>query len=337
MKRILGTVFVLAVLCLPRAGLAWDAPGHTYAGAIADQLLNEHARREVHRQLGFSLAVAATWPDCVKSVHPNGNGEFKFTPDPDRPDWGNHCLAFTTKQETARMEDYVRRNWSNCPASPGHGCHESYHYTDVSTFRDQYKLGQYGSSPHDVVGSVGAAVAVLQGKPPPSPYSIVDKKEALFLVAHFVGDLHQPLHVGGVYLTPGGVPVDPDAPGAGHSGTGTAGGNFIRDGKKILHAEWDHMPDGLTDRPQPAAIQAARRVPLTGAAPADLAGIWASDTLMVARRAFEGVSFVGAEQQRWTAKIKNRRAYMQAKDEIQSQQLIKAGARLAELLNAIWP
>ncbi|WP_409362753.1 S1/P1 nuclease [Bradyrhizobium sp. CIR18] len=31
-----------------------------------------------------------------------------------------------------------------------------------------------------------------------------DKKEALFVLSHLVGDLHQPLHVGAVYLDSAG-------------------------------------------------------------------------------------------------------------------------------------
>ena len=68
-----------------------------------------------------------------------------------------------------------------------------------------------GTNEHDLVGAVTAAIAVLRDMTPSGPFSIADKKEALFLLAHFLGDLHQPLHVGAVYLDEHGRLVDPDA------------------------------------------------------------------------------------------------------------------------------
>src|SRR6202035_4149196 len=57
---------------------------------------------------------------------------------------------------------------------------------------------------------IGAAIAVLRDKPAPPPFSILDKKEALLMLTHFVGDLHQPLHVASAYLDADGRFVDPD-------------------------------------------------------------------------------------------------------------------------------
>src|SRR5438093_431267 len=75
---------------------------------------------------------------------------------------------------------------------------------------------------------LGFTITVVKGQPAPLPFSIRDKKEALFLLAHFVGDLHQPLHVGAIYLDRNGQPVNPDLSGLDPL-TETAGGNLIRD------------------------------------------------------------------------------------------------------------
>jgi S1/P1 Nuclease len=104
------TIFlVIAVLCGIQANhpaFAWGAAGHEYIGAIADRLLNEHAKKETNRILGFSLEVAAVWPDCARSVrHPNP-GTFTYQSDPRF----SECKAFESPTETARMEDYVKRN-----------------------------------------------------------------------------------------------------------------------------------------------------------------------------------------------------------------------------------
>ncbi|MFX5582986.1 S1/P1 nuclease, partial [Acinetobacter baumannii] len=75
---------------------------------------------------------------------------------------------------------------------------------------DQYQTGYVGTSNHDVVNAIRAAVSVLQGKPQPKPFNFKDKQEALVLLTHYVGDLHQPLHVGSVFLNADGKIVNPD-------------------------------------------------------------------------------------------------------------------------------
>jgi hypothetical protein len=45
-----------------------------------------------------------------------------------------------------------------------------------------------------------ATTQVLKGGAAPAPFSLKDQREALLLLTHYVGDLHQPLHVGAIYL-----------------------------------------------------------------------------------------------------------------------------------------
>ena len=337
---------MLAMLVLgalnPGRAFAWGAEGHEYTGAIADQLLNDNARRQVQSLLGFTLQTASTWPDCVRSVVHTGSGSFVFTEDPRHPEYTASCTAFETPAEIARMEDYAARNWTNCFYETGHGCHEAYHFTDVSELRDRYDRHYVGTNDHDVVSAIGAAVALLQGQPVPAPFSIKDGKEALFMIAHFVGDLHQPLHVGAVYLALDGTEVDPDASGAADPATTTTiGGNAIRDGQTNLHAEWDAIPPALGTTPDDAAVHAAQLVPPTAAAPADMAAIWATDTVLASHDAFAGLSFQGQGGARppyhWSLEVQNRPDYLARKQDLQEKQLVKGGARLAALLNAIWP
>ena len=102
-----------------------------------------------------------------------------------------------------------------------------------------------GTNDHDLVSAIGAAVAVLTDKPAPPPFSIKDKKEALLLLTHFVGDLHQPLHVGAIYLDAAGKLVDPDAAPEMDPATETHGGNVIQDENLNLHHEWDDIPTDI--------------------------------------------------------------------------------------------
>jgi len=330
---------LLWVLCTTGEGLAWGAAGHEYVGAVADKLLNSHSTQAVQQILGFSLETASVWPDCVRSVVDTGDGEFRFTPDPNHPEYTANCTAFETPAETARMEDYARRNWDNCEHIPNHGCHESYHFADVAIQHSDYQRSYAGTNEHDIVSAINAAVLVLQDKAAPAPFSIADKKEALFLIAHLVGDLHQPLHVGAVYLVDDGSVVNPDQPGVDAESTKTNGGNSIDDpvSGRNLHSEWDEIPGDIAGEPSPDAISAARALPLSTAPLDQLAALWASDTVTASHQAFAGLTFSAEARYRWTAAFQDRNAYMRMKDDLQKAQLIKGGAHLAELLNAIWP
>ena len=69
----------------------------------------------------------------------------------------------------------------------------------------------------------------------------------------------------------------------------------------------------------------------------DLATTWASDTLMVSRAAFAGLTFAGEGSEHWSVQYANRDDYWKAQDKVKVDQIAKGGARLAQLLNAIWP
>src|SRR5260221_6739558 len=115
------------------------------------------------------------------------------------------------------MVDYARRNWSNCGiAWPA--CHSAYRSADVAIQRGRYRMGDTGTSDHDVVHAIAAALDVLRAPednhpdnhPARRPFSIRDRKEALLMLAQFVGDLHSPLRVAALYLSDDGKLVDPD-------------------------------------------------------------------------------------------------------------------------------
>jgi hypothetical protein len=224
------------------------------------------------------------------------------------------------------------------------GCHNTYHFDDIAIQRDAFDPDYKGSNPHDLVAAISAAIAVLTGKSttPPLPIAdkkadIADKKEALFMLAHFVGDLHQPLHVGSVYLDENGGLVDPDAALAIDPKTETNGGNAIREQNANFHTEWDEIAEDIGEAATAELLVAARSVPPSLGSVEDWPAAWASDSVLVSRVAFSGASFARASHDRWTITFEDRDAYMRSKDAIQRQQLAKAGTRLAQLLNAVWP
>ncbi|MEA2888506.1 MAG: hypothetical protein QOD11_2866 [Bradyrhizobium sp.] len=344
MLRIVVAFNFLVCLFYPTVAPAWEYQGHRVVGSIADHMLNANAKQQVAQILGFDLRIAAPWADCVKSVEQTADGKFHYKENAQHPEYEIPCTMFRTDAEQHRMENYVERNWSQCEYKPDgthqKGCHNTYHFDDISIQRDAFDPDYKGANKHDLVAAIGAAIALLSAKPatPPLPLAdIADKKEALFMLAHFVGDLHQPLHVGSVYLDENGALVDPDAAGAIDPKTETNGGNAILEQQANFHTEWDEIAEELGDAATADLLVAAKSVPPSLGSLEEWPAAWASDSVLVARVAFAGASFARAPRNHWTVTFEDRDAYMRSKDAIQRQQLAKAGARLAELLNSVWP
>src|SRR5208282_2534215 len=237
----------LCLICLisfSDQALGWDADGHHTVAAIADQLIaGTNASVQVKAILGdISLQDAAVWADCAKGVNPKDN--YKYESAGQYPE----CKVFETPALEAEMSDFVRRNDTNCSPKPGEeSCHKQYHYTDISIAHDHYDLNFTGARNDDVVNVIAAAMHVLKGDPSPAPFNIRDKREALLLLAHHVGDIHQPLHVGAVYLNLKGKLVNPDK-GTFDPNTDTQGGNLILINgysETKMHSTWDSIPRKL--------------------------------------------------------------------------------------------
>lgn len=157
--------------------LAWGTDGHRAVGAIADQLIKgSKAEQQVKAILlpGESLESVSTWPDCVK---------------------GNWCGP-----QTPDMVDYVNANPK----------HSEYHYTDVPFQLDHYHDGAAGTADDDIVQTLKQAIAVLQGRDTPAtnPHKFTPR-QALILLVHMTGDIHQPLHVGAAFVNKDGKFVIP--------------------------------------------------------------------------------------------------------------------------------
>jgi hypothetical protein len=177
---------------------------------------------------------------------------------------------------------------------------------------------------------------VLQGRESPAPFHINSKREALRLLTHFVGDIHQPLHVVAIYLDPMGNPVDPDHEVFDPSTT-TVGGNSLLDGSYKLHAEWDGIPvDAMTSHITAAVLDDARAVSTNKGTLDTWSAAWASDTIVIGKSAFQGVTFSAEDSQhRWHVTLPD--GYSQARDDVQLKQIVKAGAHLAQLLQQLFP
>jgi S1/P1 Nuclease len=347
MSKVLLVLGFVWTLLYPVAASAWGYQGHEVVGSVADRLLKPNAKQQVRQILGFALRTAGPWADCVKSVVRHDDGTFHYEVDPNHLEFEVPCTSFNSKEERARIVDYAARNWFTCSYKPDgfeRGCHNTFHFEDIAVQRNNFDRSFQGTNDHDVVAAISAAIAVLTDKPAPPPFSIKDKKEALFMLAHFMGDLHQPLHVGSVYLDANGHLVDPDVAHQIDPATETIGGNAIQDQNVNLHHEWDDIPTDIGEAATRELLADASALPASEGPIEGWPAAWASDTILVSHDAFAGLNFQLSEthpgnppSNTWTVLFEDHLAYLRWQDAIKRKQLAKGGARLAELLNAIWP
>jgi hypothetical protein len=147
----------LLAQALPRPAYAWSAEGHYLIGAIADRLLaGSAAEREVRAILGEeTLEAASVWSDCVRGVQ-SQSGAFRYVVNQRYVE----CRPFESAAGQREMERYVERNWTQCRPGPlDETCHNQYHYANIPVQRSRYARGVTGTSDHDIVAAVGAAIA----------------------------------------------------------------------------------------------------------------------------------------------------------------------------------
>jgi len=169
----------------------------------------------------------------------------------------------------------------------------------------------------------------LQGRVPEQNERRITKPVALILLAHYVADIHQPLHVGAEYFNQQGQVVDPDKD---KSALGDEGGNTftleLSDEpprsrgihKKKFHGFWDYdavnglfpkLPGPLRKGELQALIEPHKRELIRELAthepnnwrmppnvPVDsYAEIWADEILPIAREAYARVEFTDVHTQ----------------------------------------
>lgn len=325
-------IVTLTLLACAGPAFAWHAPGHQTVGTLAAELLRgTPAERRLTQLLGgMSLAQAAVWADCAKGIDPSR--DFAYTARGRFAD----CAPLETEAHIAEMRAYVQRNHRQCQPAPGaEDCHRGYHYVNMAYQRSRYLAGFTGTRPDDIVGATAAAILVLQGRPAPPPFGFSGPREALLVLAHLVGDMHQPLHVGSLYLDREGRRVDPDKTGLDPE-TFTMGSNNLwlaGAGPVNLHSVWDSVPARFAPAHVDAAWEAAARaVPPEPGRPLDWPARWATQSLEQARQAFDGLTFSPWQAGRWAVHLPP--GYEARAEAIKQRQLTLAGARLAQLLQA---
>jgi hypothetical protein len=228
-----------------------------------------------------------------------------------------------------------------------HPAHDTYHYTNIAFQVDRYLPTLPGARPADIVDTMRECIRVLKGTS-----TRFTKREALRMLAHLVGDLHQPLHSGNAFVSASGVPrfVLPDGPTGWRT---TSGGNALVYGPQDrfnLHSYWDSHIVNLAMRNDDVPTFAVR---LMGEVPQSFEWRdsgdpdrwperWLNETLVHAKEAYRDIKltlYLGADDtgripHRW--RIEQPKNYDDRSRDRVRIQLAKGGYRLGALLIAIF-
>lgn len=223
------TFILLASITLPSLSQAWDATGHRLSVYVAYQTLTatqrdywrdvlqhhprfaadfEDAMPEAVRaasrdeQTRWLLGQAAVWPDLARGL-PDA-----IRPEYNQPNW--HWIDGAWVRDESQMQGNRYVNTAPLPDIEGAPTHNS----------------QHPSHANNVLTALERARWQLEHESDAAQRAI-----ALCWLLHLIGDIHQPLHTGGLVS----AQLFPD---------GDRGGNAIRIGDSNLHAVWDQALRG---------------------------------------------------------------------------------------------
>ena len=234
-----GISFLLALaLLLNGSAFGYSGLGHEIVGAIADKRLKDKpVAARIEKLLdGISLERASTMADEIKGWDKRG------ADDPG----AFHYLAHPKIDN--QLRDFWRANQPTHDINSPMPSHHWFHYTDVPVLElEKYSDGKTGRSKWDIVHMIPYCTSVLTGETPEDNPRKITKPVAIILLAHYLGDIHQPLHVGAEYFDAQGHAINPDK---GGQAMGDEGGNtltlHVRDkpesnGRPLtLHGCWDY-------------------------------------------------------------------------------------------------
>ena len=165
MKRTVALAVSVIIFLTPAASaLAWGDDGHQTVGKIASLRIKPRTAEKIAQILkpGETLANIASWADTVK---------YRIG----KPDLDADTNAF--------LQDAAHNEKNN-----------EWHYDDLPLGCKNYQTCTGFTPDDDIVHLINICIRTLQGHPDPNqPFS---QRNALKLLVHFLGDIHQPLHVG---------------------------------------------------------------------------------------------------------------------------------------------
>ncbi len=317
-----GIVIVWMIFASSQVLFGWGAEGHRAIATLAEELISSGTRAKVEallKQCGEEdLASASTWADDIR---PNARSD---KPRPQDADSFNRQFPDNS-------------NW---------------HFVDLPLGTNSLvDAERFITGRSDVIDAIERCVAVLESSS--SPAEEINRSDALRLLVHFVGDIHQPLHCGtGFYrISETSPPVLVTSPNEAVGLPNDRGGNDLFYGPKDeLHALWDMdmVADiaGTFDFRSLAAFlrrEYQRQTwQLTQGDYHHWPESWVLESVKAANQAYAGIRFnsvetMGGTNSLWIGislppdyEVKNR--------VMAAHQLTKAAVRLAQLLDKIqWP
>lgn len=347
--------FRLAIFCLVIQFisfgnlLAYSETGHRVIGAVADRLIAGKPTADAVKKLlgGITLERATTLPDELRGED-RKSGNFTLAENPALQD---ELLAFRAANPPG--EDLNRLTPS----------HHWFHYTNVPIQIPSYAATQKGTSKWDIVQMITFCTRVLEGKEKPDNSLKITRGVALVLLTHFVGDIHQPMHVGAIFMNKNGDRLNPNTDA---SALESRGGNDINFGATNLHSYWDYdavescmayrrrLLGKMAEQylPRDMATEMAAKEPSDwkmdpALSPEAWSEKWADDILPIAKEAHDRLRFLPQEDfakdragkfvARWTAIEAphiGTDSYSIWASKTVEKELPKAGWRLAALLEA---
>jgi S1/P1 Nuclease len=341
MRKLVAISCSLCLLAVsPAPAVAWGDDGHQTVGRIASLRVKPHTAWRIARILkpGETLANISTWADSVK--------ERMGTTDPD-PDTN----AFL--QDIAHNEK--NREW---------------HYDDLPLGCTSYQTCNGFTPDNDVIHMINICIRTLQGRP--NPNQPLSERNALRLLVHFIGDMHQPLHIGSGYIDAHGpnstilLATNPAVIRRRNLPNDRGGNQLIIDNdRKRLHGYWDfdlvRSLMTVTNKPTSDALGSFLRQTVPAAATWNphgpinsWAAQWATDSLNQSRaNAYRSIRIVrqrtvpvlrdgeplirnGQPVMETIYDITRPAKYETLNRAVVRRQLAKAGFRLAKLLDAIY-
>lgn len=315
------TSFFLFFAAITSAAFGWGNEGHEAIGLLAQQMISDKTRARVHELLqqggDKDLASISTWADYVVVAAHNAG---PLAHDPEAQAF-NHRFPHNA----------------------------SWHFVNLPLGTRDYRDAKPFTSPDDVVQTIHRCITVLESAQPGG--DDFNRVEALRLLVHFAGDVHQPLHCGcGYYrLDDSSHPQLVKDPAQAVGLPGDRGGNDLFYGpNQELHLLWDvglvEAISGSKDYHVLASYLAkrARPVPVTQGDYHDWAKAWAIESVEAADQAYDGIRFGEAQLSRDGRSVRISiglpAGYAEASKEVAADRLIAAGAHLAQLLERIsWP
>ena len=224
-----------------------------------------------------------------------------------------------------------------------------WHYVSYPIGSKGYKLDSRFSSKTDVVHAMEYAIQVLEGSP-----SNMTKLEALRVILHLSGDIHQPFHCTSgyyIFIKPDTARLTKTVRNSEASPNDHGGRRLFCPHENDLHSLWNASLPLMIAR-QPARLakmitpQTTASVPITPGDYHNWAEIWATDSIRQANRIYGSIrplhfqNDILARHDRDKFKIlaqPNRGAneFITEQKRLLQQQLTKSAVHLAQLLTVI--